>query len=66
MTERDLHRLDSGEIKLTIEQALKTVRLLIKDKNEKLEDKWTTDDERQYFQGMREAYRNCEKILENC
>lgn len=66
MTERDLHRLDSGEIKLTIEQALKTVRLLIEDKNEKLKDKWTTDDERQYFQGMREAYRNCEKILENC
>ena len=66
MTERDLHRLDSGKIKLTIEQALKTVRLLIKDKNEKLEDKWITDDERQYFQGMREAYRNCEKILENC
>lgn len=66
MTERDLHRLDSGEIKLTIEQALKTVRLLIKDKSEKLEDKWTTDEERQYLYGMKEAYRNCEKILENC
>ncbi len=66
MNERDLHRLDSGEIKLTLAQALKTIRLLIKDKDEMLKDSWTTDEERQYLYGMKDAYRNCEKILENC
>lgn len=63
MKECELHKLDSNNIQLTKEKALTTLKVLIKDKQNILKEKDNTEEERQYFNGMLQAYYYCEKII---